>query len=210
MKIKRILSVFLTTVLLMASVSALSISASAAGFFEDAITMKQLEYYSPSAKANTEVRFKITIPSDGKLSFRFTDQDNGAAFKLFNSNAEQVSNNDYFSRNQTWEIKDLKKGVYYLSLHNRNDYSLTDLYYTFTPDKKADISLKLSIKKGTTVQLGSMLENYKGSVSWLSTAKSVASVSKTGAVKGLKKGTTVIRASIEGGAYAQIRIVVTG
>lgn len=85
---------------------------------------------------------------------------------------------------------------------------IKDLSYSFTPAQKATVSISTTIKKGTTLQLGSVTENYDGKVTWLSTKKSVATVSDKGLVTAKKAGTTYIRAQLDNGDYVEIKVVV--
>lgn len=157
---KRILSVFLTVVIVISTVSALSTSVSANSSFENAIVMKDLEYYSMSAEAGNEVIFKITIPSNGNLIVRSKWVCSDAQAKIFNSNGSLFDENSY---NDSWGIKYIEKGTYYLSICDENHaFSLSDLYCSFTPDPyTASVSLKLTIKKGTSIQLGSLVVQYE-------------------------------------------------
>ena len=102
----------------------------------------------------------------------------------------------------------VKKGTYYLEFYMRNgkDY-FNDFYYTFTPEKEKDppVRLAVTLKKGKTLNLGSVVSNYSGKIKWTTSDKSVASVSK-GKVKALKIGKSRIRAVMDNGEYAEITV----
>ena len=87
--------------------------------------------------------------------------------------------------------------------------SVKDYYIKFDPTDKPTIAFKLTMKKGTSVSLGAVTENYDGKVTWTSTKKSVATVSSTGKVTAKKAGTTTVRASLDNGEYIQITVKVT-
>ena len=62
----------------------------------------------------------------------------------------------------------------------------------FEPSSKADIEVCISLKKGKSVQLGTIFTNcHDKKLTWSSSRKSVASVSSKGKVKGLKKALLV-------------------
>lgn len=108
-----------------------------------------------------------------------------------------------------WEAsKDLKKGTYYAKI-SATEQTLEDFYYTFTPTDKPSVKLSITLKKGQTLQLGSILENSKSKTTWLSTKKTVATVSSKGLVTAKKTGKTTIRATLDSGEYAEITVKVT-
>ena len=103
-----------------------------------------------------------------------------------------------------------KPGTYYIQMKAREDnVSVKDYYIKFDPTDKPTIAFKMTMKKGTSVSLGAVTENYDGKVTWTSTKKSVAAVSTTGKVTAKKTGTTTIRASLDNGEYIQITVKVT-
>mgnify|MGYP002715436953 CR=1 FL=1 len=221
MKMKKMFSVILAVFMLMVCFSSLGITASAKGVFDGAIKIDEMEYYSKKFKNGYDyLYYKITIPSNGQIELRCNEYLGEyfvrIGFELFDSNANSIFASDLAKKN---EIKDLKKGTYYLqmkvngnknylsSYEDRMNYS--NFYYTFTPDEKPTISLKMTVKKGSSIQLSAVTENYTGKITWLSTKKDVASISDKGVVKALKKGTTTIRATLSDGTYTQIKITVT-
>ena len=103
-----------------------------------------------------------------------------------------------------------KPGTYYIQMKAREDnVSVKDYYIKFDPTDKPTIAFKMTMKKGTSVSLGAITENYDGKVTWTSTKKTVATVSTTGKVTAKKAGTTTIRASLDNGEYIQITVKVT-
>ncbi len=209
-KIKRMASLLLAMVMIVAAVGAMSVSSGAAGVFSGAKKMDALEYYSRKfVNKGDEFYYKIVLPSSGKITIRCA---NNSGYKpdgyLYNQNAEELAHNSSFGGGMSWEINKLKKGTYYLKLRGySDDTSVTDFYYTFTPDEEPIIKLAVTMKKGETIQLGTITENYDGKVTWLSTKKDIASVSK-GTVKALKKGQTTVRASLDNGTYIEIKVIV--
>ena len=206
LKFKRIASIFLAMVMVVTAMCALSVSASAKGVFDGAVKMEQLEYYSKKfSKANQSIIYKIVLKQEGTLIFRCRES-SYTKFGLYNSNAEEIRSGWGVSDGLTVKIE--KAGTYYYEVGARYDNSsFTDLYYTFTPTEEPTIKLAVTLKKGNTLNLGAITENYDGKVSFVSTKKSVATVSK-GVVTAVAKGQATIRASLDNGTYSEIKIIV--
>lgn len=207
--LKKIAAVIATAAIALSALVMPTTTASAAGVFDNAIKMEQLEYYTKNLGKGSITYFKITLPSDGKLILRCSKAI-GAGWThccLLNSNAETVS--DDWNMHDNWEAsKDLKKGTYYAKI-SATEQTLEDFYYTFTPTDKPSVKLSITLKKGQTLQLGSILENSKSKTTWLSTKKTVATVSSKGLVTAKKTGKTTIRATLDSGEYAEITVKVT-
>lgn len=207
--LKKIAAVIATAAIAVSALVMPTTTASAAGVFDNAIKMEQLEYYTKNLGKGSITYFKITLPSDGKLILRCSKAI-GAGWThccLLNSNAETVS--DDWNMHDNWEAsKDLKKGTYYAKI-SATEQTLEDFYYTFTPTDKPSVKLSITLKKGQTLQLGSILENSKSKTTWLSTKKTVATVSSKGLVTAKKTGKTTIRATLDSGEYAEITVKVT-
>lgn len=188
-------------------------TASAAGVFDGAQRMESMEYYNVDLpNANEHKIFKIELAKNGTLTFRYRECNDSVKLHLYDEKAEKIATFEpitgYKQQNREYTVKALNKGTYYLDLFYHKSIYVSDLYYTFTPDQKPTISLKLTVTKGDTIQLGSVVENYDGKVTWETTKKSVATVSTNGKVTAKKKGTATIRAKLDSGEYVQIKVVV--
>lgn len=210
--LKKIAAVIATAAIAVSALVIPTTTANAAGVFDNAIKMEQLEYYTKNLEEDSTTYFKITLPSDGKLILRCSKAAGGIIVEtkcsILNTNAETVSN--------TWEMRnnwqgeqELKKGTYYVKILSYENQTLEDFYYTFTPTDKPSVKLSITLKKGQTLQLGSILENSKSKTTWLSTKKTVATVSSKGLVTAKKTGKTTIRATLDSGEYAEITVKVT-
>lgn len=207
---KKIAAVVMTAVIAVSAMVIPTTTASAAGVFDGAVNISELEYYSKQfTEANQYQYYKIVLPSSGDITLRAAEEYNYCRWRFYDSNATEIQT-DYFGRDKTRTIENLKAGTYYLYVIGERDTSyVKDFYYTFTPDNKATISLKLTIEKGDVLQFGALTSNYTGkTVTWVSTKKSVATVTSKGKVTAKKAGSTVIRAQLEDGTYVQIKIVV--
>ncbi|MBP1543350.1 MAG: Ig-like domain-containing protein [Oscillospiraceae bacterium] len=214
--LKKITAVIMTATIAISSMI-VTTTASAAGVFDGAKKMEPLEYYSKTFVANNGIEtltYKITLSSESRIELRYTECTQGLEGMLYNTNGELIMKYNFngFLKLNSDDVA-LPKGTYYLRITESDYYdhhtlSFKDLYYIVKPTNKPTISLKLTMKKGTSIQLGSIVENYDGKVTWTSTKKSVATVSSTGKVTAKKKGTTTIRAQLDDGTYVQIKIVV--
>lgn len=107
---------------------------------------------------------------------------------------------------------ELEPGTYYLRTWvTSSSYAGTVTYFGhFEPSSKADIEVCISLKKGKSVQLGTIFTNcHDKKLTWSSSRKSVASVSSKGKVKGLKKGTTEIKVFNSSGIVSKVKVKVT-
>lgn len=211
--LKKIAVVITTAAIAVSAMVITATTASAKSVFDGATKMEQMEYYKvqiPNAEGQRV--YKVDIPKDGELMFRWGVVENTASSyaKLYDSKAAKIESWYLNYSNREHKCNGLKAGTYYLEIAGtRKNATINDLYFTFTPNKKPTISLKVTIKKGTSLQLGSVVENYDGKVTWTSTKKTVATVSSTGKVTAKKAGTTTIRAQLDSGEYVQIKLTVS-
>ena len=208
---RKFLAMLLTAAIAVSGMVMTTVSAVAEGVFDNAIKIEELEYQTKQfIEANDTQFYKIIIPKAGDITLRCNESNLSIAsrWRLLNTNAEEIDSGS-FQSNTSDVIKSLKKGTYFLEVigHYSNEGHIK-FYYTFTPTEKPIISLTATIKKGDTLQLGSVTENYDGKVTWLSTKKSVATVSAKGLVTAKKAGTTYIRAQLDNGDYVEIKVVV--
>ncbi len=110
----------------------------------------------------------------------------------------------------------LKKGTYYFSAKNvwygSGKLKLTAKFPTSdesSSDAKID-ALTLSVKKGTSLSFGTMITGTAdlSVIKWTTSDKKVATVSSTGVVKAVAKGSATITAKI-GSSSVKIVIKVT-
>ncbi len=183
--------------------------------FDDAIEMDELETHSISTGGEESLKkdYEITIKKAGTIKVFALDHGDSrnyytaANWQLFDSKSNPVSDSVYVE--DMVEFKDLKAGTYYLRVDLKREAYVNNFYYAFEPTDKPQLSFKITLKKGGKVQLGSVVENYDGAVTWLSTKKSVATVSKTGLVTAKKAGKTTIRATLDSGEFIEIKVVVS-
>lgn len=207
---RKFLAMLLTAAIAVSGLVVTSVTAGARGVFDDAVKIDELEFYSKDfTQANDNVYYKLTLPKSGQITIKSADA-SYSAWRLLNSNAEEIKSDDFW-RDSSCTIKELEKGTYYLLVRRTStwvDSYVKDFYYTFSPDDKPTISFKVTISKGSTLQLGSVVENYDGNITWVSTKKTIATVNSSGKVTAKKAGTTTIRAQLDSGEYVEIKVVV--
>lgn len=131
---------------------------------------------------------------------------------LSDANGKEYKSWDLSSRYTKLFYTELEPGTYYLRTWvTVRDYAGTVTYFGhFEPTSEADMEVCISLKKGKSVQLGTIFTNcHDKKLTWSSSRKSVASVSSKGKVKGLKKGTTEIKVFNSSGIVSKVKVKVT-
>lgn len=213
---RKFLAMLLTAAIAVSGLVVTTVTAGAESIADKAIELEAMEIVSKQFEENGESEYyQITVPKTGTITLRFNFIKAGIDWSLMDSNGTEVGyvhSHSIDNTNEITKIENLNKGIYYLCVVNTADMwterYIKDLSYSFTPAQKATVSISTTIKKGTTLQLGSVTENYDGKVTWLSTKKSVATVSDKGLVTAKKAGTTYIRAQLDNGDYVEIKVVV--
>jgi len=182
--------------------------------------------YTLTYKEAYENDYKLTLSEDGDLKINLECNEERLYIKLYDSKGEIVKktkasasigsweievSSDYLKRNSyskkangVIEWKNLKKGTYYIRF-SKAVWMNRGFKYTVTATFPEDgtvpvnaVTIQQELKKGETLQLSASLSpsNATGSVTWKSDKPSVATVSKTGEVKAVGKGTAVITCTV--------------
>lgn len=217
--LKKIAAIVATAAVAVSAFVLPTTTASAKGPFDGAVKMDFMEYYDHNFQSKEEViTYKVDIKKRGTLNFRCLNGVYRTFTKVYNSSGDILKDEGTFISgwDATWapdgnnKLMIEKPGTYYIQIKPKDDnISIKDYYINFTPTDKPTIAFKLTMKKGTSVSLGAVTENYDGKVTWMSTKKTVATVSSTGKITAKKAGTTTIRASLDNGEYIQITVKVT-
>ena len=211
---RKFLAMLLTAAIAVSGLAVTGVTAVAKGMFDDAVEIEALELVSINFNETGDGEYyEIVLPKPGDITIRAAKAN--CKVILMDATGKEIESHTWCSWNgQTIyncadDYKKLDKGKYYIYvIAEREEAFVSDLSYSFSPDKKATISFSTTLKKGDTLQLGSVTENYDGKVTWLSTKKSVATVSAKGLVTAKKAGTTYIRAQLDNGDYVEIKVVV--
>lgn len=206
---KKFLAALLTAVIAVSGMAVTAAAAGAGSLFDSAVELKELEKTSISDFRQAKAYYyKIDIPREGtfdlKISGNYCTQ-----FEIKNGDDETIATSAKSAKE--FYVENLQKGTYYLKAFDEYNTGLAyvrEMYYTFVPTEKPVISFGVTLKKGDTLQLDAITENYDGKVTWKSTKKSVATVNSKGLVTAKKAGTTYIRAQMANGDYVEIKVVV--
>lgn len=145
--------------------------------------------------------YKISIPRKTDILVEASTE-NGCIIKLkwYDSEKKMIDEHEFNGANSCKYLITLPAGEYYFSVDNSGNNGNHCFWYEA---KLAEAKLpKLntviaSVKRGRTFTL-KVANIYEQTVSWKSSNKKVATVSELGLVKGIKKGTAVITATVRG------------
>jgi len=208
MKLRKIICTVLAMIMVCFVLPVASISVSAKSIFDNAINMKAKELYSYDLDNGEHIYNRITIPSSGVITIRTGECNQYVHIRLINENADEIGDYGIWG-NDVLKFEKLSAGTYYADVYGVDDgHYVKDIYYSFTPDEKPTVTFKMTVTKGSTIQLGTVTSNYSGSVSWSTSKKTVAAVYSKGIVTAAAKGTARIRAKLDNGDYIDIYIVV--
>lgn len=239
---KKIATLVLVVVM---SLAAISIPATAASIDETAVSMELGEEYTCKYTENAELYdYKVQVKKKGTLTVKVNTSITFCSVYLFDEDCANVpvgsanvtSGNIYsfgktddpfavFSTNPssgktvastTWNVT---KGTYYIRVTNTRDYKegwryepyagKINVTASFKASNEPELScLSISVKKGSTLQLGGVFTTGSDTITWKSSKSSVATVSSKGKVTAKKKGTATITATC-GDVTLKIRIKVT-
>lgn len=108
--------------------------------------------------------------------------------------------------------KDLEPGTYFLNIwvKTSSEKKTCTYFARQIPAKDTSLEICISLKKGRTIQLGTIFYNTKNkSVTWKTSNKKIATVTSKGKVTAVKKGTATIKVFNNSGLLAKIKIKVT-
>lgn len=207
---KKILSVLLAMAMIFSVMAAGVVNASAASPFAGAKTLKESQAVSYTTKKEKTFYFKINLSSSGTIVFH-AENDSYAFISLLDSKGDTVISEGGLLNRRSREYRVEKKGTYYIKLHacyyNIGWYLFENFYYTFDPDAEPTISIGVYMDVGDTLNVAALASNYDGKVTWKTTKKAVATISK-GKIKAKKAGKARIRAYMDNGEYAEIVVIV--
>ena len=130
-------------------------------------------------------------------------------------NKYKSSNKKIASVSKTGLVKLKKKGKVKIKVTLSNQKQITLTIKVYKPKSPKNVKLaegkKLKIKKGKSVQLHPVLtpDTARTTYTWKTSKKKVVSVSKTGVIKGLKKGTAKITVTTANNKTYTITVKVT-
>lgn len=213
---KRITGMVLALALILICVPTMEANAATAITEMPAQTIAMNEFDTITFTAKVPVVAKIQLKTKGTFSLRFNPDNPGVVYiELYDAQSNLLAygstNFSNITPNNIGYNGDLDAGTYYLRMYNM--YSWNDGTYSFQaqmyPATGTDILICPTIKKGKTLQLSPSFINCKDKkLTWKSSNKKVATVSSTGKVKALKKGTTTIKVYNQSGVVTKLKIKV--
>lgn len=227
MKLKKIAAAILAAVMVILTGA---MTASADSIFDSAKSIDSGKKVSKVIDTGKSLSYKITPTEKGTASVKVTsktflfyfyvyDQDGNDVAYEYNATMGQKGagssnafswdrNAETFKGTFTWDVKANK--TYYVQIKRYNystqgsgKFEASFKYPVGEAEKNDSPLMTLTLKKGEAVQLGS---TASGAV-WTSSQKSVATVSDSGLVKGVKNGRSVI--TLKSGSQSQkIEVIV--
>lgn len=170
-------------------------------------------------KKDEVITLKVVMKQKGTFDLDFKP----LAIQGLNAQLYDGKNNllgEYSKANSSTSVLSLKNfgrssmnaGTYYLRLWTDSEEGIGNYTYFArqTAAQVASIELCISLKKGQSLQLGTIISNSKNkNVKWSTSNKNIATVSQTGKVVAKKKGTVTIKADNSSDLLAMIKIKVT-
>jgi Bacterial Ig-like domain (group 2). len=182
-------------------------------------TLEINNFYTAELSESQSVYYEITLPVKGTLKINF-ECNNGygdefwRGIKIFDVAGNQLYNDSVYDNYDDIIETELNAGTYIVQLCNNQGgkytgTKLTKFYIAFEKSNSNTMILSVSLKKNNTLELGTVFtqENSTGII-WKSSKKSVASVTKEGVVKALKKGSTTISATAKTGEIVKVIVIV--
>ena len=171
------------------------------------------EFDELTLKVNDPIVLKVVLKEKGSFILDFTPQSVWVAGELYDEQSQLIKSWGGFgsASYKSLEAKGLGAGTYYLRLWARDrDAAGTHTYFArFTPSGEASMELCINLKKGKSIQLGTIFNNCNDKdVTWSSSKKAIATVSSKGKVTGKKKGTTEIKVFNSSGLVVKIKVKV--
>lgn len=205
----------------MMSLGVAVVQASAYEFEENAVEVFSGEQVDFQIGKGETKNFMIDLDEKTDLNIHWSMESSSTNIYVYDSFGTEVAGPYYFrgssdkSYLSSYEQNfPLEKGKYYFSFKasmyqygSGKGKMIINFGETETEPEVKISYLGLSMKKGTSIQLSAVLEGGSDTVSWFSSKKTVATVSKTGKVTAKKKGTAVISAKC-GESVVKIKITV--
>ena len=181
-------------------------------------TIKFNEFDTITFNTDVPVVVKIKLKTKGVFALQFKPKDAGYIHvEMYDEQCNLLAQGTVdteFSNihpNNIGYNGDLDAGVYYLRMYTSSTYTTgtfsfqTQMY----PAANADIQICPTIKAGKTLQLSPAFISCKDKkVTWKSSNSKVATVSASGKVKALKKGSTTIKVYNQSGIVTKLKIKV--
>lgn len=179
-------------------------------------TIKLNEFDSITFNADMPIVVKVELKTKGTFALIFKPYNPGDVdVELYDAQSNLLAQGSVWTKYDNitpYNIGykgDLDAGTYYLRMYDayyNGTYSFNAQMY---PAANADIQICPTIKAGKTLQLSPAFISCKDKkVTWKSSNSKVATVSASGKVKALKKGSTTIKVYNQSGIVTKLKIKV--
>lgn len=172
-------------------------------------TVKFGEYDTLELKKEIST-LKLVLKQKGDFVLDFAPKNIYATAELYNE--QNVCLGYYIYSNSEWRFKNLEAGTYYLRYWTQSEYRAgTYTYFArFIPSDDTSVEICINLKKGRSIQLGTIFANTQDrKAKWSTSNKKVATVNSKGKVTGKRKGTATIKVTNSSGLVAKIKVKVT-
>lgn len=230
--LKKIAAVITTAAIALSAMVITSATAGADSIYDTATSISSGKTVSTTLNSyGACADFKVKVTGNGNLKLNITAQMYFFIY-LYDSNGNEIKYPDYnvssgsydkSTRYCEWNrtIEQFKgditypvnKGDYYIRFKRKYENGNGKLSFTATfPSTTAPTTkisyLTLELTKGSSIKLGAVVTPTGSTVTWKSSNSSVATVSSTGKVTAMAKGSAIITAK-SGTSTQKIKIIVT-
>lgn len=174
-------------------------------------TVKFGEYDTLELKYKEISTLKVVLNQRGDFALDFAPNSLQSNAELYNEQNICIAYYSNWSHEQ-WSFKNLEAGTYYLRYWTQSEYRAgTYTYFArFIPSDDTSVEICINLKKGRSIQLGTIFANTQDrKAKWSTSNKKVATVNSKGKVTGKKKGTATIKVTNSSGLVAKIKVKVT-
>ncbi len=210
---KRKISTMLCFVFLFSTIFMYTSKVNAEAFIDNAADLSLPDTLEGTLNPNDELVYSIKLTSDGTLNYSINNygdpNDVHMYFKLYDENANEVHAFTCYANSSSEKFSyELKKGTYFLKIDN--DDKTGDYKVTLSFQPTITISLCINLKKGDTLLLSSLLtpSGSNDKTIWITSKKSVATVSSNGKITAVSAGTATITAKTSSGSKTSIIVKV--
>ena len=236
MKVKKIISLFLSAVMAVTAAATLAVGASAAGIADTSTEIESGKSYTETIKASSNKDYKFNVSSAGTLKvtlysyfpkiFMLLYDESGTAVWADSGEASvgkcsttwsdrscSIFWSDAMENGKATFKFSVSKGTYYLRIHTNTTgggkYAFKATFPSAEKESKTTFtSFVLPMKVGDALTLGTDLSDTAQTITWKSSKTSVATVTKKGKITAKAAGTATITATV-GSTSIKIIIKVT-
>ena len=209
---KKICSYFTLLIAFVFAISTITVTAGAVNL-NNATVLSPLKSASfmNSSKVSKSYLFKITLADSGKICFFRASDDvtSSAKLSVLTSNGKSAVSGSFSDMiGKTISIN--KKGTYYAQIILSTSQSVKGFGYTYVAKSGKNVSKSISINTGDKLDCSSYVKDFRGTLKWTTSNKSIAKITTKGIITGVNSGSAKVRVYSSNGDYAQFSVKVAG